>query len=153
MTDIKDAVPYPSAPEERLYFPIGPKGPTMIVISGYQECFVAGNEDEDFFSAAEVHLMVGPFCRGILRVSPLVTVAGLDHPESDSDDGSGWYAKSCPWDAVSGLDGVPPDYERVLLKPVVGAKGENAKLTRFGYHAMIEAGELIDIMEPGPAHS
>lgn len=153
MTEIKDGQPNLRVPEERLDFQLGAKGATMIVVSGYQWCWVGGNPDDEHYSAAEVHLQIGPYCREIMRASPLATVATVDHPESDSDDVSGWYVENCPWDIASGLEGVPPDFQRVELKPVVGAKGEHARLVSLGYHAVIEAQELIDILKPGPAHS
>jgi hypothetical protein len=76
----------------------------------------------------------------------------LNHPDSDEDDGSGWEAWDCSWDIVSGLDNVPPNYERVLLKSRVAVKGEHAQLSVIGFHAVIEARALIDIHKPGPAH-
>jgi hypothetical protein len=151
MPTIIDATSYET--EERLYFAAPETSHQIIVVSGYALIYgVDGNPDEDFFSEFEAHLTVGPYLEGIQHVSPLLAVASLNHPDSDTDDASGWYVSKCPWDIVSGLDGVPPSYERVLLRPVVGAKGENASINTLGYHVVIEARSLVDIMEPGPAH-
>lgn len=148
--DIQDAKAL--EPEERLSFETGRKAHAIIVVSGYQECEVHGNKDEHHFNAAEVHLMVGPYLDGIMHVSPLVVIAGLNHPDSDTDDASGWMVDNCLWDSVSGLDGVPPNYERVMLKSVIEARGENARVRKLGYHVVIEARKLVDINQPGPAH-
>jgi hypothetical protein len=138
--------------EERLWFPGDPGHSVIIIVSGYMEPTFYEKGSDDVGTTREAHLVVGPYCEGIIHVSPLATVAEFIHYNSDEDDNSMWAARSCPWDIVAGLDGVPASYERVLLKPQIGHMGENAKVTLIGYHAAIEARTLIDITKPGPAH-
>jgi hypothetical protein len=82
----------------------------------------------------------------------LATITEWANRQADEDDKQKFSIQSCNWDALSGFDGVPSSYTRVLLKATLTVQGNWSVIHRIGYHVVIEGRGLIDINQPGPSH-
>ncbi len=142
------------ATEERLFFEVGVDQHIIAVVSGYGTFSALPTGPSDDMDTLEIDLsvVVGPYFDRILHVSPLATLASWANWNADEDDMQMFGVQSCSWDALSGFDGVPPSYTRVLLTATVSVEGDWSQIRRLGYHAVIEGQGLININTPGPSH-
>ena len=104
----------------------------MVVFAGTAalDQWAYGTQYEDFFNSHSVHLIVGPRWQTVRDVVPLVTMGCIDHPGSDSDDGSGFSIHSDGWDTVGG----PDDVETIRVKVILRVRGEYARVEQLNYH-------------------
>jgi hypothetical protein len=136
-------VPIPEAfeKEHRLMFEAkNPSGP-HVVFSGNVTITALGQEDEDFFNETEVHIEVGPFWKDVQSVAPFVTISAFNNSNADDDDEQGWAISKLTWDTIGGT-GPQIDEERIRLKFVVSAKGENSNAFGIGYYVTARGREL-----------
>jgi hypothetical protein len=84
-----ELLPYKYGIEERVKLPID--GSDVVVITGNTNLSEAtGNPDEEYFQTYVVRMIVGHRWETVRNVAPLVAIGGIDHPDSDVDDGSGF---------------------------------------------------------------
>jgi hypothetical protein len=78
-------------------------------------------------------------------------VTGFWNDNADEDDEQGWAIRDVTWDAVSGT-GAYAEEERIRLKFVVGAKGENSYIFYLAYNVFARGRELghEGLASPGP---
>lgn len=133
--------PIAFAKEERLSIPV--EGLQCLVISGYATFGTMVGDDEDDYKdmSYTAHMVVGPNWLNVRDVSPIVTRAGFNHPDSDEADATGYKIKSCTWDTV-GNPAPNTDSERIRLKVELEVKGGNfSHLTTLAYH-LVATGKL-----------
>src|SRR5262245_34082816 len=106
-------------PSNRVLFEL--EGLHHVVFSGRISVNAHGGDD-DFFSAHDCQLIVGPWWRGVRQVSPALSVALWNHENSDEDDNSGFIISEIHWDTVGGVGPHAGD-ERIRILCTVGAKG------------------------------
>ena len=129
------------AKEERLSIPT--EGLQCLVISGYATFgTLIGDADDDYkYVQYTAHMVVGPNWLSVRDVSPIVTRAGFNHPDSDESDMTGYQIKSCTWDTV-GNPAPNQDTERIRLKINLEVGGGHfSNLTALAYH-LVATGKL-----------
>ena len=122
--------PQPTSQKQEHWLRFEAKGPAegeiragkdVVVVSGYayySDSMVLGNPISD--STPENHecrLMVGPKWKLVNGVSPIVTVSGWTHFDSDDANATGYRVDDCKWDFPGG------GFKQIRLKVFIDARG------------------------------
>jgi hypothetical protein len=116
-------------------------GNDVVVVSGYayySEAQLLGNATSDSIPENhECHLKVGPKWELVNGVSPIVSVSGWTHFDSDDADATGYRVDDCKWDFPGGPG------SQIRLRVFIDARGGLLFSIRgLAYH-LVARGQLM----------
>lgn len=123
----------------------GVGGKDVVVVSGYKyytDTVLTGSTESDSkANHYECHIYVGPKWRDLDGVSPVVTVSGFSHYNSDDAEDTGYGVDLCKWSWEMPQD--PSEGRRIMLIVFLHVRGgTDLSIRGFAYH-LVARGSLM----------